>query len=106
LLVKEIRVYDRRGIIPTYRIPATVRAIPRKVGGTGLELEPVTPACRDGILVHALSRRLLHFRFFAGPHSIRDPRSRAFAPLFHRLVVAPGSTVRALASTNLRLQEP
>jgi hypothetical protein len=31
LLVKEIRVHDRRRIIPTYRIPAAVRAIPRKV---------------------------------------------------------------------------
>lgn len=34
LLVKEIRVHDRRRIIPTYRIPAAVRATPRKVGGT------------------------------------------------------------------------
>jgi site-specific DNA recombinase len=42
LLVKEIRVHDRRRIIPTYRIPAAVRAIPPKVGGTGLE--PVTPS--------------------------------------------------------------
>ena len=37
LLVKDIQVHDRRRIIPTYRIPAAVRAIPRKVGGTGLE---------------------------------------------------------------------
>ena len=42
LLVKDIQVHDRRRIIPTYRIPAGVRAIPRKVGGTGLE--PVRPA--------------------------------------------------------------
>ena len=42
LLVKEIRVHDRRRIIPTYRIPAAVRATPSKVGGTGLE--PVTPS--------------------------------------------------------------
>ncbi len=42
LLVKEIQVHDRRRIIPTYRIPTAVRAIPRKVGGTGLE--PVTPS--------------------------------------------------------------
>jgi site-specific DNA recombinase len=42
LLVKEIRVHNRRRILPTYRIPATVRAIPSKVGGTGLE--PVTPS--------------------------------------------------------------
>jgi chromosome segregation ATPase len=42
LLVKDIQVHDRRRIIPTYRIPAAVRAIPRKVGGTGLE--PVTPS--------------------------------------------------------------
>ena len=34
LLVKAIQVHDRRRIIPTYRIPAGVRAIPRKVGGT------------------------------------------------------------------------
>jgi site-specific DNA recombinase len=32
LLVKDIQVHDRRRIIPTYRIPAAVRAIPRKVG--------------------------------------------------------------------------
>ena len=37
LLVKEIRVHDRRRIIPTYRIPAAVRAIPPKVGRAGLE---------------------------------------------------------------------
>jgi site-specific DNA recombinase len=42
LLIKEIQVHDRRRIIPTYRIPAAVRATPRKVGGTGLE--PVTPS--------------------------------------------------------------
>ncbi len=53
LLVKDIQVHNRRRIIPTYKIPAaptsteppeeaTVRAIPRKVGGTGLE--PVTPS--------------------------------------------------------------
>ncbi|MGH2779933.1 MAG: recombinase family protein [Thermoleophilaceae bacterium] len=42
LLVKEIRVHNRRRIIPTYRVPATVRAIPSKVGVTGLE--PVTPS--------------------------------------------------------------
>jgi site-specific DNA recombinase len=40
LLIKDIQVHDRRRIIPTYRIPAAVRATPRKVGGTGLE--PVT----------------------------------------------------------------
>ena len=42
LLIKEIRVHNRRRIIPTYRVPAAVRAIPSKVGGTGLE--PVTPS--------------------------------------------------------------
>lgn len=36
LLVKEIRVYDRRKIIPTYRIPAAVRTMPSKVGETCL----------------------------------------------------------------------
>jgi hypothetical protein len=34
LLVKEIRVHNRRRILPIYRVPAAVRAIPRKVGGT------------------------------------------------------------------------
>ena len=43
LLVKDIQVHNRRRIIPTYRIPAAVRAIPRKVGGTGLE--PVQEFC-------------------------------------------------------------
>lgn len=34
LLVKEIRVlHNRRRIVPTYRVPAAVRAIPPKVGG-------------------------------------------------------------------------
>jgi chromosome segregation ATPase len=37
LLVKDIQVHDRRRIIPTYRIPAAVRAIPRKVELAGLE---------------------------------------------------------------------
>jgi hypothetical protein len=40
LLVKEIRVHDRRRIIPTYRIPAAVRTTPTKVERTGIE--PVT----------------------------------------------------------------
>jgi site-specific DNA recombinase len=40
LLVKEIRVHNRRRIVPTYRVPAAVRAIPRKVERTGIE--PVT----------------------------------------------------------------
>jgi site-specific DNA recombinase len=42
LLIKEIRVHNRRRIVPTYRVPAAVRAMPTKVGGTGLE--PVTPS--------------------------------------------------------------
>ncbi len=37
LLIKEIRVHDRRRIIPTYRIPAAVRATPSKVDPAGLE---------------------------------------------------------------------
>ena len=37
LLVKEVRVHDRRRIVPTYRIPTAVRAIPRKVELGGLE---------------------------------------------------------------------
>jgi site-specific DNA recombinase len=37
LLIKEIRVHNRRRIVPTYRIPAAVRAIPRKVEPAGLE---------------------------------------------------------------------
>ena len=40
LLVKEIRIHDRRRIIPTYRIPTAVRATPSKVERTGIE--PVT----------------------------------------------------------------
>jgi hypothetical protein len=34
LLIKEIRVHNRRRIVPTYRVPAAVRAMPSKVGGT------------------------------------------------------------------------
>ena len=37
LLIKEIRVHNRRRILPTYRIPATVRAISPKVELAGLE---------------------------------------------------------------------
>jgi electron transfer flavoprotein alpha subunit len=37
LLVKEIRVHNRRRILPTYRVPAAVRAIPPKVEPAGLE---------------------------------------------------------------------
>ena len=37
LLVKDIRVHGRGKIIPTYRIPAAVRATPRKVELAGLE---------------------------------------------------------------------
>jgi site-specific DNA recombinase len=35
LLVKEIRVHNRRQVVPTYRVPAAVRAIPPKVDLTG-----------------------------------------------------------------------
>jgi site-specific DNA recombinase len=37
LLIKEIRVHNRRRIVPTYRVPAAVRAIPSKVELAGLE---------------------------------------------------------------------
>ena len=37
LLVKEIRVHNRRRILPIYRVPAAVRAIPPKVELAGLE---------------------------------------------------------------------
>jgi site-specific DNA recombinase len=53
LLVKEIRVHNRRRILPIYRVPAAVRAIPRKVGGTGLE--PVTPSLSNQSSVRARS---------------------------------------------------
>jgi site-specific DNA recombinase len=45
LLIKEIRVHNRRRIVPTYRVPATVRAIPSKVELAGLE--PATPWVRS-----------------------------------------------------------
>jgi site-specific DNA recombinase len=50
LLVKEIRVHHRRRILPIYRVPAAVRAIPRKVERTGIE--PVT----SGLQTHPLAR--------------------------------------------------
>ena len=37
LLIKEIRVHHRRRIVPTYRVPAAVRAMPTKVELVGLE---------------------------------------------------------------------
>jgi hypothetical protein len=46
LLVKDIQVHDRRRIIPTYRIPAAVRAIPRKVVLTGQLSNPPEPLAR------------------------------------------------------------
>jgi len=51
LLVKDIQVHDRRRIIPTYRIPAAVRAIPRKVELAGLEPAAswVRSVCRWGM---------------------------------------------------------
>jgi hypothetical protein len=45
LLIKEIRVHNRRGIVPSYRVPAAVRAMPRKVELAGLE--PATPWVRS-----------------------------------------------------------
>jgi site-specific DNA recombinase len=42
LLIKNIRVHDQHTIIPTYRIPPTVRTMHGTVGDTGLE--PVTSA--------------------------------------------------------------
>jgi hypothetical protein len=43
LLVKDIQVHDRRRIVPTYRIPAAVRATPRKVVLTGHLSNPPKP---------------------------------------------------------------
>jgi hypothetical protein len=59
LLVKEIRVHNRRWIDPTYRVPAAVRAIPSKFGGTGLERP-----CKRGVLGfgHRASRPCLDGR--------------------------------------------
>jgi hypothetical protein len=37
LLIKEIRVHNRRRIVPTYRVPSTVRAVRSKVEPAGLE---------------------------------------------------------------------
>ncbi len=45
LLIKEIRVHNRRRIVPTYRVPAAVRAIPSKMELAGLE--PATPWVRS-----------------------------------------------------------
>ncbi len=42
LLVKEVRVHNRRRIIPVYRVPMAVRAIPSKVERAGIE--PATSA--------------------------------------------------------------
>ena len=45
LLVKEVRVHNRRRIIPVYRVPTAVRAIPSKVERAGLE--PATPSLQS-----------------------------------------------------------
>jgi hypothetical protein len=69
LLIKEIRVHNRRRIVPTYRVPAAVRAIPRKVGGTGLE--PVTPQLVDsGRPFGACSLRLGWAAWLSGIRSV------------------------------------
>jgi hypothetical protein len=47
LLIKEIRVHNRRRIVPAYRVPAAVRAIPSKVELAGLE--PATSWVRSRI---------------------------------------------------------
>jgi hypothetical protein len=83
LLIKEVRVHGRRRIIPTYRIPAAVRAIPPKVGGTGLE--PVTPSlskccrCKDDLDLSPTFSAQEAFR-----KALRRCRSRG---LDHRLCV-------------------
>jgi hypothetical protein len=48
LLLKEIRVHDGRRIVPTYRVPAAVRAIPSKVELGGLEPPTSWVRCRRG----------------------------------------------------------
>jgi hypothetical protein len=47
LLIKEIRVHNRRRIVPAYRVPAAVRAIPSKAELAGLE--PATSWVRSRI---------------------------------------------------------
>jgi hypothetical protein len=48
LLLKEIRVHDGRRIVPTYRVPAAVRAIPSKVELGGLEPPTSWVRCQRG----------------------------------------------------------
>jgi hypothetical protein len=50
-LIKEIRVHNRRRIVPIYRVPAAVRTMPSKVGGTGLK--PMTSWLRHGLPIGA-----------------------------------------------------
>src|SRR5581483_833092 len=59
LLVKEVRVHDRRRIIPTYRIPTAVRAIPSKVELNGALWNPLeTDKHALGRLIKLVARAL------------------------------------------------
>jgi len=82
LLVKDIHVHDRRRIVPTYRVPAAVRAMPSKVGGTGLE--PVTPSLSNSSVASAaetdpLRKTLLsrHFLWLGRPRTCGEMRRSA-----------------------------
>jgi site-specific DNA recombinase len=86
LLVKEIRVHNRRRIIPTYRVPAAVRAIPSKVGGTGLE--PVPPACRAGAPIATASDSSLLWLTEADRRTYRSPSPQPRCATCVRLLCA------------------
>ena len=80
LLVKDIQVHDRRRIIPTYRIPAAVRATPSKVELAGLE--PATSWVRSRIRRFWPGPRSPWIVLFCRPFVLRlCPSSNPFSPL-------------------------
>jgi site-specific DNA recombinase len=96
LLIKEIRVHNRRRIVPTYRVPAAVRAIPSKVGGTGLE--PVTPSL--SILTRGRVGACLGFS--SGSGQAGQAPTRQFSPVVGCDGCDAAPTFRSLGSTSER----
>ncbi len=74
LLIKEIRVHERRQTTPTYRIPVAVRAIPPKVELGGLE--PPTSWVRSRFLCPVVSRRVTKIPAYSNSCSVTRGRRR------------------------------
>ncbi len=97
LLIKEIRVHNRRRIVPTYRVPAAVRAIPRKVELAGLE--PATSWVRSTRSI-VRRQRVPAPQHRPGTKRVRQPgheRGRASTASGVKTASLPGRTCPARA---------